>query len=186
LGIFLVPMGVIIRQGKTVIVTYDLASKFYARLALFNGVVAGFLVLPALDPAFEFPILITRWPGIYMVIAYISFIMVSVLGNAAWSNLARNSAEETTAQGLRRGSFLLQLVLTQIGSYGLAAFMFFGGYFGAYLDYSGFGPTIVGSQMEFAVLPSAVSIFLIVVGEWVGAGNLVIPATDLISNAQNA
>jgi hypothetical protein len=176
-GILIILAGMILRRGKTVIITYVQASRFYSRLAIFNGVMAGIFVIPVLDPAFEFPILITRWPGIYMVIAYFSFLIISVLGNAAWSSLLSNSAEEGAAQGLRKGSLMLQLVFTQIGSYGLAAFMFFGGYVGASVDYSGFGPTIVGSQMEFAVVPSAVSIFLIVTGEWVGAANLVINAT---------
>jgi hypothetical protein len=163
--------------------TYVQASRFYSRLAIFNGVMAGIFVIPVLDPAFEFPILITRWPGIYMVIAYFSFLIVSVLGNAAWSNLARNFLEDGAARGLRKGWFIIHLVFTQVGAYGLAAFMFFGGYLGASLDYSGFGPTIVGSQMEFSVIPSAVAIFLIVIGEWVGAGNLIFAAKDLAANS---
>ena len=148
------------------------ASRLTATLALVNAVAASIFVAPVLDPALRFPILITQWPGIYMVIAYVAFVLVGVLGLAVWALLFAHTVEMFGNSGVGRIGFAAQILLTESGVYGLAISMFLGGYVGSWLAYTGAGPVAVGAQMEFSVIPSAVSIFAVMAGTVVGVANL--------------
>ena len=64
--------------------------------------------------------------------------------------------------------------MTEVGVYALAIFMFLGGYIGASLAYSGAGGFIVGAQMEVAVIPSALGIFLVMLGTLIGVANVLL------------
>jgi len=86
--------------------------------------------------------------------------------------LLANAGEIFGATGVGRIGFATQILLTEAGAYGLAVSMFLGGYVGSWLVYTGAGPVAVGAQMEFSVIPSAVSIFAVMAGTVVGAANL--------------
>ncbi len=153
-------------------VTVQQASRYFSRLALVNVLAAAAFASPLLVPSFEFPILITRWPGIYMVVAYTFFVLVGVLGNAGWSSLLTSLAASDGISSLRKWGLYAQLSLTGIAAYTLAASMFLGGYVGASLDYGGAQSTLVGISMEFTVVPAALSIFAVIVGECLGVVNV--------------
>jgi len=161
-------------SGKPATTSMKEASKYFVYLAMVNAAAAAAFALPVLDPAYEFPILITRWPGIYMVLAYAFFVIVGVLGSVGWASALGILEDSVTVGPLRRTPLILQLTLTEAGVYGLAVFMFLGGYVGASLDYGGGGAGIVGISMEFAVIPSALSIFSIILGTLLGLGNVVL------------
>jgi hypothetical protein len=172
-GLVLVLAGAIVNEFKPSVVEASRLSRYFVYLALANTVMAGVFVLPVLDPVFDFPILITRWPGVYMVVAFFTFVVVGVLGNVAWSGLVERLKDNASFPGFSKIWLATELSFIQVGSYGLAVFMFLGGYVGASLDYSGAGAGIVGIAMEFAVIPSAVSIFLIIAGEFMCLGSFV-------------
>lgn len=148
------------------------ASRVAATLSMVNAVAAAIFVAPVLDPALRLPILITQWPGIYMVIAYLSFLVVGVLGLAAWAVMFVHSEDIMGSPSIGRTGFATQVLLTEAGAYGLAISMFLGGYVGSWLAYTGAGPVAVGAQMEFSVIPSAVSIFAVAAGTVVGVVNM--------------
>jgi hypothetical protein len=179
LGVLAVFLGLGTRGGNAARTSVDQAVGYFSRLALLNTVVAAIFVFPLLIPSLEFPILITRWPGIYMVIAYTSFVMIGVLGNVAWSSLLANRKGS-----LVRWQLWTQLALTGVGIYTFSIFTFLGGYVGATLDYGGAGPGLVGIDMEFAVVPAGLSIFGIVVGELLGVVNFL--ASGRFRGAQNS
>ncbi|TLX97769.1 MAG: hypothetical protein E6K90_10100 [Thaumarchaeota archaeon] len=148
------------------------ASNYFAYSTVFNTFAAACFSIPVLIPTFEFPILITRWPGIYMVIGYAFFVLIGVLGSLGWSVLYRWLPELFARHSVLRPLFLFQFSTLEVGVYLLSVFMFLGGYVGSALVHQGIGDTIVGIQMEFAVIPSALGIFLVIVSTLTGLANI--------------
>lgn len=171
-GAIVVVVGLAVKPSLEPPVKAVGASGVFWKLAMLNTVAAALFVLPVLYPALRIPILITQWPGIYMVLAYFSFVLVGVLGMAAWALLLLHRQEFNGRSELGRLPLVLQIAMTELGVYGLAVSMFLGGYVGAWLSYTGAQPTVVGAQMEFSVIPSAVSIFLVASGSVTGVLNV--------------
>jgi hypothetical protein len=147
------------------------AAKYFGYAALINSVAAAAFTLPLLYPPFEFPILITEWPGIYMIIAYSFFIIFGVLGMLGWSFVYSQLSVLISKENLSTPIIILQLIIANIGIYGAAIFLFLGGLQGSHLAYIGAGSIIVGASMEFSDIPSAFSIFLCVLSVLIGVVN---------------
>jgi hypothetical protein len=172
LGGAVLAAGVALRSDGKREVSTDAAAVAMGKLALVNAVAAAIFVAPVLYPGFRFPILITQWPGIYMVLAYVSFVMVGVLGTAAWTMFYFRAPDLFHRERLGATGVALHAAMTEVGVYGVSVSMFLGGYVGSWLAYTGAGPVAVGAQMEFSVIPAAVSIFLVGAGTFVGVVNL--------------
>jgi hypothetical protein len=71
----------LISWPRYVTVSNDVASKYFGRVALVNGLAAAVFVAPMLVPPLQLPILITEWPGIYIVVAYAFFVIFGVMGS---------------------------------------------------------------------------------------------------------
>jgi hypothetical protein len=147
-------------------------ARIFLYAALANALAAAVLVAPILYPGFEFPILITRWPGIYMVIAYTFFVLVGVIGMLGWGVMLYLMPSVMDKTAVRRPLLLLQLGTMEAGVYIFAVSMFVGGYVGAALDYAGTGGIIVGATMEVTVIPAALGIFLLMLSTVLGVGNV--------------
>jgi hypothetical protein len=150
------------------------AARYFVYVAVVNTVAAAVFSLPVLIPTFEFPILITRWPGIYMVIAYTFFIVVGVLGTFAWSVFYRWIPDFFTRGSVFRAVFLFQISAMEVGIYLMSVFMFLGGYVGSALVNQGLGDTVIGTAMEFTVIPSALGIFLSIMSALAGVANVLV------------
>lgn len=150
------------------------AAKALENVALFNVLVASCFAGLVLYPGLKFPILITQWPGIYMTVAFFSFVVVGVVGTYAWASMIRSMPGAGRGESVLKQLFLVQLVSGEVGIVGLAFAMFAGGYVGASQSYMGFGSVVVGIDMEFAVIPSAVAIFLVVASSVAGVANVVL------------
>src|SRR5438132_13590104 len=109
------------------------ASRYLAYSTVFNTIAAACFSIPVLIPAFEFPILITRWPGIYMVVGYAFFVLIGVLGSLGWSVLYRWLPELFGRRTLLRPLFLFQFSTLEVAVYLLSFFIFLGGYVGSAL-----------------------------------------------------
>ncbi len=156
--------GLVARDSPLGMIDTEGVARFYFRLALINTISAALFAAPVLDPRFEFPILITRWPGVYMVIAYTFFVVVGIIGALCWGIFFHLLPSMFDRASVRRFWLLTQVGVTEVGIYLLAIFMFLGGYIGASLNYVGDGDFIVGAAMEVAVIPAALGIFLVVLG----------------------
>jgi len=172
LGIILFLAGLALPRKEMGTLDVVRASNYFAYSTVFNTFAAACFSIPVLIPTFEFPILITRWPGIYMVIGYAFFVLIGVLGSLGWSVLYRWLPELFARHAVLRPLFLFQFSTLEVGVYLLSVFMFLGGYVGSALVHQGVGDTIVGIQMEFAVIPSALGIFLVIVSTLVGLANI--------------
>ena len=171
-GVFVV--GLVARDSPLSGIDTEGVARFYFRLALINTVAAALFAAPVLDPRFEFPILITQWPGIYMVIAYTFFVLVGILGMLCWGILFHLLPSMFDRGSVRRFWLFAQVGVTEVGVYLLAIFMFLGGYVGASMNYFGDGDFIVGAAMEAAVIPSALGIFLVILGTLIGVANVLL------------
>jgi hypothetical protein len=171
-GAVLLLAGSAMRGGPLSAIPTEAGARIFFYSALVNALAAAVLVSPILYPGFEFPILITRWPGIYMVIAYTFFVLVGVFGMVAWGvtlHLLPSIMEKTA---VRKPLLLLQLGMMEAGVYIFAVSTFLGGYVGAALNYAGTGDIVVGASMEFTVIPAAIGIFLLICSTVLGVGNL--------------
>lgn len=167
-------VGVVARDVPLRTIDTEGVARFYFRLALVNTIAAALFAAPLLDPKFKFPILITQWPGVYMVVAYTFFVIVGVVGMLCWGVFFHLMPSMFDRSSVRRFWLLAQVAVTEVGVYVLAIFMFLGGYIGASLNYSGAGDFIVGAQMEVAVIPSALGIFLVMLGTLIGVANVLL------------
>lgn len=174
-GLVLVSASFVIRWPRYVAISNDAASRYFGRISLFNGLAAAVFVAPMLVPPLQLPILLTEWPGIYIVIAYAFFVIFGVMGMLAWSVMYRFAPVFFSRRELLdRRSILLQLVLSEVAIYSVSTVLFAAGYIGAreVHDVTLGNPVmdpLVGSSMEFSDIPAAVSIFLIVVSVFLGA-----------------
>lgn len=149
------------------------AGGYFARLALLNALAAAVFASAMLIPPLDLPILLTKWPGIYILIAYGSFVGFGVVGMLAWGLMYQNLNAFFSRSTLDRRSVVLQLALSEVGIVVVSTVLFLAGYRGALLvDQGQVGSVFVGASMEFADIPVATSIFLVVVSVFLGASNL--------------
>jgi hypothetical protein len=179
-GLVVLVTGVALKPARAGAIEATKVSKYFLYGALFNSVAAVFFISPVLDPSLKFPILITQWPGIYMVIAYSMFLLVGIVGMLSWC-VAYNLAPRLLSKILvDKRMVVLHYALIEAGIYALAISMFIGGYAGATILYEGAGPAVVGAQMEIGVIPSAVAIFTLMLSTIVGV------ATILLAKSQTS
>ena len=154
-------------------VSNEAASSYFGRICLVNGLAAAVFAAPMFVPSLELPILVTEWPGIYIVVAYAFFVIFGVLGMLAWGVMYRFSPTFFSREFFDRRSILVQLVLSEVAIYAVSAVLFSAGYIGASLVHDGqVGSVFVGASMEFSDIPAAVSIFVIIVSVFLGAINI--------------
>src|SRR6266850_2123922 len=169
-GVALLLASFVTEWPRYVGISSEAASKYFGRMALVNALAAAVFAAPILVPSLELPILITEWPGIYIVIAYGFFVMFGVIGMLAWSMMYRFTPAFFSREFLDRRSVLLQLILSQVGIYTVSTALFAAGYIGASLVHDGkVGSVFVGASMEFSDIPAAISIFIIMVSVFLGA-----------------
>jgi hypothetical protein len=166
--------GLVLRPTSINVIETKKAAKYFWYFALTNAVIAAILIAPILDPTYKFPILITQWPGIYMVIAYSMFLVVGVLGMLGWSAAYHLSSSLNSKDLVDKRLVILQIALAEFGICGLLISMFVGGYEGAALLYQGAGAVEVGIVMEVGVIPAGVSIFILIISTLMGVANLLL------------
>ncbi len=173
LGVVLLATSLATGWPRYVEASGEAASRYFGRFALFNAIAAAAFAVPMLVPSLELPILLTEWPGIYIVVAYFSFLVVGVLGSLGWSAIYRLAPTLFSRHSFDRRSVLLQLILFEVGVYTVSTVLFAAGYVGASLVHEGtVGSVVVGASMEFSDIPAAVSIFVIIVSVVLGASNI--------------
>jgi hypothetical protein len=172
-GIALLLASFVMEWPRHFEISNEAASRYFGHIALVNALAAAVFAAPILVPSLELPILLTEWPGIYIVIAYVFFVIFGVLGMLAWSIVYRFTPAFFSRQLFDRRSVLLQLLLSEVGIYTVSTVLFAAGYVGASLVHEGkVGSVFVGASMEFSDIPAAVSIFMIIVSVFLGAINI--------------
>lgn len=179
IGLAILLVGAVLKPSRMRLMKTSKGSKIFLYASLFNCVAAAVFISPVLDPSLKFPILITQWPGIYMVIAYTMFLLIGIVGSLGWSLVYYLAPNLLSKICIDTRMFILHVFLTEVGVYALAISMFIGGYAGATIEYEGAGPAVIGAQMEIGVIPSAVAIFILMLSALVGVATLALAKREM-------
>ena len=146
------------------------ASKYFGRLALVNALAAAVFVVPFLDPPLAIPYLLTEWPGIYILIAYVFFVIFGVMGMLAWAVTYRFAPSFFSRESVDRRSAILQMIFSEVGIYSVSSLLFLAGFIGSEeVRHGNLAGFFIGATMEFSDIPAAVGIFIILLSVVLGA-----------------
>lgn len=174
-GILMVAASTFSKWPRYASLDHEAAGRYFVRLALVNALAAAVFVSAMLVPPLELPILITEWPGIYIVIAYGSFVGFGVIGMLGWGLVYQMLPGFFSRYSLDRRSVVLQLVLSEVGVLVVSVVLFLAGFSGASLVHDGtVGQVFIGASMEFADIPVATAIFAVMVSVFLGVSNIVL------------
>lgn len=150
------------------------AVNYFFKMSMLNTIIAIIFLFPILIPQLAFPILITQWPGIYMVLAYFIFLISSVVGFMIWTVAYYLLWNLYEIKNINRNLLYSQIILSEIGALCACIFMYWGGYVGSSAAYSGMSEFVVGVMMEFATIPSGLGIGLMLFGNSFGILNILL------------
>lgn len=167
-------LGAVGKPFRNGLIPSKSVAKLFGYFALVNAVAAAIFTMPMLYPPFEFPILITEWPGIYIIVAYAFFVVFGVLGMLGWSFVYSNLASLASKETFSLPVIIVQIIFSNLGVYGASVYLFLGGHLGSFLAYHGAGDIIVGASMEFSDIPSAFCISLCILSVLLGVGNFIL------------
>ncbi len=172
-GILLVVTSAFLEWPRYAAMTNEEAARYFVRAALFNTLAAAVFAFAMLIPPLEIPILFTEWPGIYIAISYGSFVGFGVMGMFAWGLMYQMLPSFFSRSLLDRRSVILQLVLSEVGIFVVSSILFSAGFIGATLVHDQtVGAVFIGASMEFADIPAATFIFVIIISVFLGAINI--------------
>ncbi|MFB3043069.1 MAG: hypothetical protein ACE1ZC_02185 [Nitrososphaerales archaeon] len=147
-------------------------AKYFIYLALANAVAAAIFTTPLLVPTFGLPLIVGVFPGTWMIIAYLSFLTVGVLGMLGWSLVyflsSRLMGKDQTIKFLA----ISHLVIVELSVYGFAFTMSAAGWIGGQALRQGLSVAAVGFLIEPLVLPTGAFVALVLVGQSVGVFNM--------------
>ena len=137
-------------------------SKYFLILALINTIAAICFTLPILIPTSGIPLIVGVFPGTWLLIAYLLFLIVGVLGMLAIFQ------KKNTIKRLA----IIHLVFVELAIYGCASTMSFIGWQGGQALRQGLSIASVGFLIEPYVLPTGVFVSLVLVGQLIGVYNI--------------
>lgn len=147
-------------------------ARYFIYLALSNTLAAAIFATPLLVPTFGLPLIVGAFPGTWMVIAYLSFLAVGVLGMLGWSLVyflsSRLMGKDQTIKFLA----ISHLVIVELSVYGYAFTMSAAGWIGGQALRQGLSVAAVGFLIEPLVLPTGAFIALVLVGQSMGVLNI--------------
>ena len=154
------------------LINLEQVIKYFFQIFLINTAITIIVAIPVLIPSLAFPILITEWPGIYMIIGFFSLIICGILGFCGWAITYFLILKIYKVEFTNKNLVFTQIVLCESGILLTAIFMYWGGYVGASAAHAGMAEFIIGEIMEFAVVPSGLGIGLQIVGNLTGLINV--------------
>jgi hypothetical protein len=154
------------------VLDYREASRLFLRVGLWNTVAAATFTVPVLIPRLAFPILLTQWGSVYMVLGYLSFLIFGVIGPICWSVVYYINGILNNRTSYDRTITLFHAMTGVIAAYGVSLLLFLGGYIGARAVYEGQTLINVGVAMEIVEIPAGFFIGLAVISTMIGLLNL--------------
>ncbi|MDJ0274917.1 MAG: hypothetical protein QW410_01295 [Nitrososphaerota archaeon] len=148
------------------------ASNLFLRVALWNVVAAVAFTVPVLIPRLAFPILLTQWGSIYMVLGYLAFLLFGVIGPVCWSVVYYMNGLLNYKTEYDKALTLFHAITNVISAYCVSTLLFIGGYIGARAVYEGESLVNVGVAMEVVEIPAGFFIGLAIISTIVGLLNL--------------
>jgi len=140
-----------------------IASRFW-QLALLNGLLIIPFTAPILDPSLCIATppglfgckasMETSWPGTWLLVAFVVFVLVGIFGALGWSLVYSKRASKGASEG-NKGLYWLHLVLFEAGVLGATAMMAAIGYVGGNIVATGGSP--IASATAIAQMIPALS-----------------------------
>ena len=147
-------------------------SKYFLILALINTIAAIFFTLPILIPTSGIPLIVGVFPGTWLLIAYLLFLIVGLIGMLAWS-LVYNLIESIfQKKNTIKKLAIIHLVFVELAIYGCESTMSFIGWQGGQALRQGLSIASVGFLIEPYVLPTGVFVSLVLLGQLIGVYNI--------------
>ena len=142
-------------------------------IAVLNLTVSVAITVPVIVPEFTFPLILTIWPGTWILIAYFVFLIVAVLGFLGWALLLGLMRKYFGRVALNKYLTITHLSLTLFGVYGETSLMFTVGYLGGYAALVGIGRAVITQQIiGWMVVPIGIFIYLYLLGTIAGIASL--------------
>ncbi len=159
-------------MSSRVEIEWSRVVKLFLKAGLLNAFTACLFTAPVLVPSLAFPILLTQWGAVYMVLGYLSFILYGVVGMVCWAAAYYLRAAVNGWQGYDKALTYLQLATHILAAYGASTTLFTGGYTGARLVYEGRPIQAVGAVMETVEIPAGLFILLAIASTITGLINI--------------
>lgn len=147
-------------------------ARYFIYLALSNTVAAAIFTTPLLVPTFGLPLIVGAFPGTWMVIAYLSFLAVGVLGMLGWSIIYFMSSRLMGKNHTVKFLAISHIVIVELSVYGYAFTMTAAGWVGGQALRQGLSVAAVGFLVEPLVLPTGAFVALVLVGQSMGVFNM--------------
>jgi len=156
-------------------------AKWFLYVGVFNALFAVFITIPMIIPdntasedILRIAFAVANFPGLYIIMGYLGFLVVGVAGSVAWGAayyiLGSAAGKNQTSKGLA----MTHLLLATIGIYGAATLFFVGGYTGGYARLTGVVKTVEDAMVliTWTVMPRMLSIALAIIGNLIGVINV--------------
>ncbi|MFI5419675.1 MAG: hypothetical protein ACHQ1H_01775 [Nitrososphaerales archaeon] len=152
----------------------ETAARYFFFATIVNLLVSAIVTTLVLIPPLALPIKLTVWPGTWMFIAYFSFLIAGVMGSLAWALIYHLLPAMLRVNRVSKLMTLAQLLLYQIGVYGVALLMgLVPGYTGGTLAINGFGLFLITRVIEWTVVPIGLLVGLAIIATITGIVNIV-------------
>ncbi len=94
----------------------------------------------------------TSWPGTWLLVAFLVFVIVGIFGSLAWSLVYSRKATSGAAEG-NSGLLWLHLILFEVGVLGATALMAAVGYVGGNIVATGGSPIVSAEAIRTQIFP---------------------------------
>jgi len=148
-------------------------ARYFMYVGLVNAFAAAIFTTPILVPTFGIPLIAGIFPGAWMLIAYLAFLAVGVMGMVGWAAMYYLASHLLGKKNTTKVFAIMHLVFVEVSVYGFAALMIAAGWVGGQALRQGLAVAAVGFLIEWLILPTGAFVALVVLGEVLGILNMI-------------
>lgn len=148
-------------------------ARYFMYIALVNALAAALFTTPILVPTFGIPLIAGVFPGTWMLIAYVVFLAVGVMGMVGWAAMYYLASRLAGKKQTNKIFAIAHLVIVEVSVYGYASLMSAAGWLGGQALRQGLAVVAVGFLIEWLILPTGAFVALVVLGQVVGITNMI-------------
>jgi len=149
-------------------------SKYFFYLTIINAIAAIIITVPILIPTSGLPLIVGFFPGTWLLISYLSFLIVGVVGMALWCFFYYMMGNNFDKKYTNKVFAISQIVIIELSVYGYSLTMSAVGWMGGQALRQGLSVAAVGYLIEPLILPTGVFVSLVVIGQLIGIINLLL------------
>ena len=151
-----------------------IVSKYFFYLTIINTIAAIIITLPILVPTSGLPLIVGFFPGTWLLISYLSFLIVGVARMALWCFFYYILGNSFNKLHTNKVFAISQIVIIELSVFGYSITMAAVGWMGGQALRQGLSVAAVGYLIEPLVLPTGVFVSLVVIGQLIGIVNVLL------------